>query len=636
MSRKSLQQALVHQPIISIFLLLFVTLTACGTLDISLEQTPEPVQTGSSTESGDVPDNEAENTITQFEITEQSTGWGSLESYLHPRYGYEFLVPENAEVLEPEPGGRLTSFSNIRPEGESPSYLIEVVVSPAKGQSTEEVLAVASSDESDVSPMRSVEMADGNLTGALVTYSFGPTPLCPEMRPLLAVVVEQDIAYLITVYSEEVGHCEAIHMPEALAIVNSFRPPTVAPILAMTPTPVSALAPTSTPVTAPVDDLVVVFTRDNNAWLWTENGGESQLTKNGGVDQVLLSDDKRVVAFRRGTGLWAVNTDGSNERQLVKESDIPIPQEGELADYITGMAINQLAWIPGSHELLFNTMMLSDGPGLLLSDDLWRVNANPQSALSLDYLFLPGEGGNFAIAPDGNQVAVITPDSISLTTINGEDRQRIFGYTPVATYSEVAYYAQPVWSPKSDLLGVVIPPPDPLGTENQAFGIWLLHADRGAAGLVGTIEARGTRPLPDPVINPTLETIAYLSNPEIESDRTDLLLVSWEDTIGDPIFYTSRVDGLYDWSPGGERFSFTQPPGETNTFSIFTGQLDEEPRQVGDGKSLVLNVHWLDDNSYLYLQASDRGWELFLNNSVGTDSLIVSVGGRPPAFDAVR
>ena len=300
------------------------------------------------------------------------------------------------------------------------------------------------------------------------------------------------------------------------------------------------------------------------------------------------------------------------------------------------MTVGQLAWIPGSHELLFNTRILIDGPGLLLSDDLWRVNTDPQSVLSLDYLFLPGEGGNFAIAPDGNRVAVITPDSISLTTINGEDKQRIFGYTPVITYSEVSYYARLVWSPSSDVLGVVIPPPDPLGVENQAFGIWRLHTDGTPASLVGTLEARGARPLPDPVIDPTLEMIAYLSSSEVDPEQTDLFFVSWDDTLGDPMFYASQVGSFYDWSPGGERFSFTRPPSETAAFSIFTGQMDEEPQLVGNGESLVLNVRWVDDSSYLYLQASDRGWELLLNDSSGTDTLIASVGGEAPAFDAAK
>jgi hypothetical protein len=402
---------------------------------------------------------------------------------------------------------------------------------------------------------------------------------------------------------------------------------------------------TPTPTPAPIDDLVVVFTKDNNAWLWTEDSGERQLTKDGGVDQVLLSDDKSVIAFRRGNGIWAVNTDGSDERQLVKESDLPVPQEGELADYITGITIDQLAWIPGNHHLLFNTRLTSDGPGLLLSDDLWRVDAD---RLSLKNLFAPGEGGNFAIAPDGKRVALVTPDSISLTTINGEDKQRIFGYTPVSTYSEFRYYARPVWSPNSDVLGVVVPPPDPLAgvvfppsgsstrvvIPNLAYGIWRLPTDGTPARPAGTIEARGG--LHVPVINPTLEIIAYVSSPEVDPERIDLFFVTWGDTIGEPAFYTSLVAGFYDWSPGGGRFSFSRPPGEKAYASTFTGQLDEEPRLVGNGESVALNVHWVDDNSYLYLQASDKGRDLLLTDSSGTVTPIASVVGQSPAFDAAR
>ncbi len=400
-----------------------------------------------------------------------------------------------------------------------------------------------------------------------------------------------------------------------------------------TQTPVATSVPTGTPThtPAPIDDLVVVFSRDNNAWLWTEDGGERQLTTDGGVGQVLLSDDKGVIAFRRGNGIWAVNADGSNERQLVKESDLPVP---EWADYVTGMTINQLAWIPGSHELLFNTRILIDGPGLLLSDDLWRVDADE---LSLENLFASGEGGKFTIAPDGNRVAIITTDSISLTTIDSEDKQRIFSYTPVSTYSEVWYYARPVWSPSSDVLGVVIPPPDPLGRENQTFGIWRLHTDGTPAVLAGTLEAQDAHPLlPDPVINPTLEMIAYLSSSEVDPEQTDLFFVSWDDTLGNPMLYASHVNNFYDWSPGGERFSFTRPPGQTTAVILFTGQMHEEPQLVGNGESLALRVRWVDDNSYLYLQASDRGWDLLLYESSGTEKLIASVGGEPLAFDAVR
>lgn len=283
---------------------------------------------------------------------------------------------------------------------------------------------------------------------------------------------------------------------------------------------------------------------------------------------------------------------------------------------------------------MFNTRLITDGPGLLLSDDLWRVNAD---RLSLENLFASGEGGNFNIAPDGMRVALVTPESISLTTINGEDKQRIFNYTHVTTYSEFHYYARPVWSPGGDVLGVVIPPPDPLAgvvIPNLAYGIWRLPTDGTPARLAGTIEARGG--LLVPVINPTLEIIAYLPSQEVDPERTDLFFVTWGDTIGEPIFYTSRV-GFFDaWSPGGGRFSFSRPPGETAPESFFTGQLDEEPRPVGNGESATSDVRWADDDHYLYLQASDKDWDLLLTDSSGTVTLIAAMVGQTWAFDAKK
>lgn len=617
MRRRFVRQSSLNWAIGSVLLLLAVTVTACGTLDISLNQTPEPTPAAISTESGAV-QSEATEIVTTPE--EAAAGWGPLIPYTHPAFGYELLIPEGATFIEEDTDEDVTVFSDSGPE-DSPSYAIAVKVVPAADLSPEELLSVLSDGETDLLDVEPVEMNSGDGQGALVSYSVGAGSTCPEMRPLMAAFVDRDTGYAISVFSDSQGHCEAINVPEVMTIIESFRPPAASPVPAMTPTP--------TP--GPVEDLVVVYTRDHNAWLWTESGGERQLTKDGGVDQVLLSDDKGVVAFRRGNGLWAVNADGSNERQLVKENDMPVPQEGELAGSITGMTINQLEWIPGSRQLLFNTRMVFDGPGLLLSDDLWRVDAD---GLFLENLFAPGDGGNFAIAPDGRQVALITPDSISLASLDGADKQRIFGYTPVITYSEFRYYARPIWSPSGDTLGVIVPPPDPLGTENQAHGIWRLHTDGTPAVLAGTIETRGNRPLPEPSISPGLEMIAYLSGSEVEPERVDLLFVSWGDTVSSPTFYTSGVDSFGEWAPGGERFSFTRPPGQTGSIIAFTGRLDEEPQQVGSGEAAAITVHWVDDDRYLYLQASAKGWDLILADGDGSDVLVAAVVGQPPAFDA--
>jgi hypothetical protein len=80
----------------TIFLLLLIALTSCSTLDISLDQTPEPAQAGTSPESGGVQDAMTVTLSTPGETPQLAVGWRPLTSYIHPVFGYELLVPEGA------------------------------------------------------------------------------------------------------------------------------------------------------------------------------------------------------------------------------------------------------------------------------------------------------------------------------------------------------------------------------------------------------------------------------------------------------------------------------------------------------------------------------------------------------------
>jgi len=56
---------------------------------------------------------------------------------------------------------------------------------------------------------------------------------------------------------------------------------------------------------------------------------------------------------------------------------------------------------------------------------------------------------------------------------------------------------------------------------------------------------------------------------------------------------------------------------------------------VGNGESAAIDVFWVDDEAYLFLQASERGWNLLLHDIGGTITPVAAVVGPPPAFDAV-
>lgn len=108
--------------------------------------------------------------------------------------------------------------------------------------------------------------------------------------------------------------------------------------LSLTPTPTVSPEPTPTVCpeapTAPQRDVTpggpvqVAFTKEGDVWHWREAGEAVRLTRFGDVRRVTVSDDGAVIAFLRGLDvfqtpeLWAVNSDGSNVRCLLRKDDL--------------------------------------------------------------------------------------------------------------------------------------------------------------------------------------------------------------------------------------------------------------------------------------------------------------------------
>ena len=220
-----------------------------------------------------------------------------------------------------------------------------------------------------------------------------------------------------------------------------------------------------------INPLKVGYVKNENVWLWTEEGGSVPLTTMGDVGGVRLSDDGEWVAFWRGLNLWVVNSDGTDERNLTTQRDFAGIEIGdEMAPYVKSINPSQVAWRPGTHELYFNTAPQVDGPGLFLNDDLWVVDV---VSGQLTPLLAPGEGGKFYFSPDGSQLAVVTPGRINLMDPDGSNRRDGLTHTPVITYSEFAYYALPVWAADSSSFMAAIPPVDILAGDHQPNSIWL-------------------------------------------------------------------------------------------------------------------------------------------------------------------
>jgi hypothetical protein len=204
-----------------------------------------------------------------------------------------------------------------------------------------------------------------------------------------------------------------------------------------TPTPWDYVLPTpevaSTPV--PVDayeapaGLRIAFVREGDVWLWTAEEREAiPLTVIGDAEGDLrISDDGQLVAFLRGwEELWMVSTDGTGERPLVTSGEF-----GELGPDDAGAILNRFEWVAGTHILAFNTR-LPTAIGQTLNHDLHLLDAD---SLRLTTLIPSGEGGEFYHSPDGSQIALVTPNEISLIDADGEnrrDRQRPAGSHPAS------------------------------------------------------------------------------------------------------------------------------------------------------------------------------------------------------------
>lgn len=120
-----------------LFLLLAIILASCGTLDISLDATPEPSVTEGSPES-DMVQNTATEIVTTPTLTQEpASGWGPLINYTKPVLGYKLLIPESANVQEVEPDENTTYFFEGDIVGESRPYLISVQVMPSESNSTQ-------------------------------------------------------------------------------------------------------------------------------------------------------------------------------------------------------------------------------------------------------------------------------------------------------------------------------------------------------------------------------------------------------------------------------------------------------------------------------------------------------------------
>lgn len=427
--------------------------------------------------------------------------------------------------------------------------------------------------------------------------------------------------------------CEYLPTPEATMPPEDVIATSVAATIIAgggeAPTAVGPTAevPTEEPTPEPPAFLRMTFAKDGDVWYWDEGSAANQITSLGDVGNVYLSDDGAVIAFTRqhdwnNVEIYAVNTDGTNVRPLVTLADfsgmVSFPSAISAVPY-------RIAWVPGTHTLAFNTRMTYEGPGLILPDELRQVDADT-STISL--LMPEGMAGDFYYSPDGSQIALVNATMISVVNANGTNRRDLLTFPTILTYSEYNLYPPVVWSADGSFLRAAVPPEEALVVPAQDTTVWHLPADGSPASVLTTLT-----PVPffhEAVhISPDANKIAYLNMVTPGAPPIVDLHIANPDGSGD-VLYDSGDRRFEAWSTDGEHFIFTEAGHYPKVGRV------GYPAQDLLGITLMLDVNWVDETQFFYINRLSGSWELWLRELGSPGILLASSTGDRIGYDFVK
>lgn len=348
------------------------------------------------------------------------------------------------------------------------------------------------------------------------------------------------------------------------------------------------------------------------------------LTAAENVERIWISDDGLKVVYARRASpespveVHSMNFDGSGEMTLLTPAELDALYP--LEDFLH-RDLSRMAFIPGTHRLLFNTRAIFDGPGLFKYDDILSLDADTGE---MTEILAPGAGGDFTISPDGGTMAIVRPDSISLAVVDGSGlRPELVTYSPVITYSEFMYYVQPVWKPDGSAVGVVIPSEDPLADATHGT-VWRIPADSGPAESLGPVagEFYFSQSSSTTLLSPDLNRLAFRR--ETATINIYDLLISNADGSAENIYATGGIQ-WHGWAPDSTHFAYTQD----GPMDLYVGELGQPPQPVG----VCTQLRWMNADSFLCLSGSRGAWSLMDGGVDGSLSTLASPEGDFIAFD---
>ncbi len=356
--------------------------------------------------------------------------------------------------------------------------------------------------------------------------------------------------------------------------------------------------------------LHVAYGKVGNLWLWTEAAGPTQLTNTGTDISPRISPDGQQIAFLRGEELWAINSDGSNPRQLVSTAYL-----ASLVPPASGRGvIHWFSWEPSSHNVFFGTSTAGEAYTIPVYD-LQVVSAGGGTPPSIQEA--AGLGGEATFSPNGTMVALAQPTKILLMNSDGTNYHQAITFDMIQTYSEWSYVPDVVWFADSSEFRTVIPAHDALGNPLEGTTFWSVPVTGSPVNMAGFTAVPAFKNTPR--ISPDGLDVAYMSP---NGTNSELHLNGFY--IGDELFSSYPADqwGVVGWAPDSNGFVYWAD----DVRSLWIGHNGSAAVRLTDTPH-VENLRWIDITHILFTNDS----ELRLGSPGGASSVIDT--GMTGGFD---
>lgn len=175
-----------------------------------------------------------------------------------------------------------------------------------------------------------------------------------------------------------------------------------------------------------------------------------------------LSSDGALVAYLvhdiSYDEIWLLDVvNGEARRRMTTE---PVMESYGLDN----LQVMHLKWIPGTHQLAFNTGIAGNG-GFTFAD-LHILNADTHKYRQVVTAPAAHQTGDWAHladdlypSPDGKHIALVTGESVSIIGVDGSSPPSpVFQYDGIVTYASYVIYVKPTWTPNSDRMWIAVPP----------------------------------------------------------------------------------------------------------------------------------------------------------------------------------